>query len=710
MNRVIAILDTREGIGQNVISLSVGLTTAIQTGDECALINLNFDSYQTFPIFLGVKPEKSIQDLFNVIDKLDSKMAKGFFTKYRNNFYFLDLPSTSILHPRIDKISLLVSFLREIFKFSFVMVERKITERTMALLDGSDFLLIITSPHLLSINDARKVIEDLKKQHYPLDFCSLVINMADIKGGIPVKTIKETLGVNVVSEIPFDPLVITSINEGILPIEKYPHSSFSRAIKKLGNFLIEEDQKEEKESIFKWASIKLEQRVKERKEEQAEEKKEEVTELSPEEAKIALKKKIHQRLLEEFDLKEWNIHTQDESQKQALYKRVRGIIENLIAEEASLPLNRDERSEVVTELVDEVLGLGPLEKFLRDETISEIMVNGPQKIYIEKAGKIYLTDARFTSTEQLMTVIDRILSPIGRRVDESSPLVDARLPDGSRVNVIIPPLSLIGPVITIRKFVAKRLDMDDLVRLGSLTREMVEFLRVCVILRKNILVSGGTGSGKTTLLNMLSSFIPEDERIVTIEDSAELRLRQEHVISLESKPPNIEGKGAIPIRRLVINALRMRPDRIVVGECRGGEALDMLQAMNTGHDGSLTTIHANSPKDAISRLTTMVLMAGTELPERAIREQIASAINIIVQTARLKDGSRKVVKISEVIPLEAGEMKIQDLFYFEQLGYDENKKVVGRFRKCGVLPTFFDEIKIMGLELSEDIFKDEVKV
>ncbi|RLD17312.1 MAG: CpaF family protein [Caldiserica bacterium] len=456
--------------------------------------------------------------------------------------------------------------------------------------------------------------------------------------------------------------------------------------------------------------MKLEQRVKERKEEQAEEKKEEVTELSPEEAKIALKKKIHQRLLEEFDLKEWNIHTQDESQKQALYKRVRGIIENLIAEEASLPLNRDERSEVVTELVDEVLGLGPLEKFLRDETISEIMVNGPQKIYIEKAGKIYLTDARFTSTEQLMTVIDRILSPIGRRVDESSPLVDARLPDGSRVNVIIPPLSLIGPVITIRKFVAKRLDMDDLVRLGSLTREMVEFLRVCVILRKNILVSGGTGSGKTTLLNMLSSFIPEDERIVTIEDSAELRLRQEHVISLESKPPNIEGKGAIPIRRLVINALRMRPDRIVVGECRGGEALDMLQAMNTGHDGSLTTIHANSPKDAISRLTTMVLMAGTELPERAIREQIASAINIIVQTARLKDGSRKVVKISEVIPLEAGEMKIQDLFYFEQLGYDENKKVVGRFRKCGVLPTFFDEIKIMGLELSEDIFKDEVKV
>jgi len=305
-----------------------------------------------------------------------------------------------------------------------------------------------------------------------------------------------------------------------------------------------------------------------------------------------------------------------------------------------------------------------------------------------------------------MTVIDRILAPIGRRVDESSPLVDARLQDGSRVNVIIPPLSLIGPTITIRKFVTRRLGIDDLVRLASITPDMVKFLEGCVKLRKNILISGGTGSGKTTLLNMVSSFIPSDERIVTIEDSAELRLKQRHVITLESKPPNIEGKGAIPIRRLVINALRMRPDRIIIGECRGAEALDMLQAMNTGHDGSLTTIHANSPKDAISRLTTMVIMAGTELPQKAILEQIASAINIIVQTARLSDGSRKIVKVTEVLGLDGDRINMQDLFYFEQKGLDEKRKVVGEFKKCGVLPSFFNEFEIHGIEMPESIFRE----
>ena len=395
----------------------------------------------------------------------------------------------------------------------------------------------------------------------------------------------------------------------------------------------------------------------------------------------------------------------DKKRFEEIKKKTREIIENIIANETGLILSREARAKVVYELVDEVLGLGPLESFLRDDSISEIMVNGPDDIFIEKAGKITLSGSRFTSEEQLTTVIDRILAPIGRRVDESSPLVDARLQDGSRVNVIIPPLSLIGPTITIRKFVAKRMGMEDLIRMNSITQDIVDFLKICVLLRKNMFISGGTGSGKTTLLNMLSSFIPEDERIVTVEDSAELSLRQKHVVTLESKPPNIEGKGAVPIRTLVINCLRMRPDRIIVGECRGGEALDMLQAMNTGHDGSMTTLHANTPKDAIQRLTTLVIMAGTELPEKAIKEQIASAMDIIIQTTRLSDGSRKIVNVTEMVGLDNGELKLQDLFCFHQAGLDKDRKVVGEFKATGALPSFYEDIGIQGLKLSKEIFK-----
>ncbi|HEX7226042.1 MAG TPA: CpaF family protein, partial [Candidatus Limnocylindria bacterium] len=334
---------------------------------------------------------------------------------------------------------------------------------------------------------------------------------------------------------------------------------------------------------------------------------------------------------------------------------VRRQIEELfgkIADEEGLALTRAERVRMLEQITDEILGLGPLEPLLRDETITELMVNGPQQVYIEREGKLELTNVTFQNDEHVMKIIQRIIAPIGRRVDESSPMVDARLADGSRVNAIIPPLSLVGPVITIRKFSATPFTVDDLVRFGTATPEMFEFLEACVKARLNIFVSGGTGSGKTTMLNILSSFIPDDERIVTIEDAAELQLRQEHVVTLEARPSNIEGKGAIPIRELVRNALRMRPDRIVVGECRSGEALDMLQAMNTGHDGSMSTGHANTPRDMLSRLETMVLMAGMDLPLKAIREQISSAVDLIVHQNRLKDGTRKITNITEVQGME----------------------------------------------------------
>ena len=385
---------------------------------------------------------------------------------------------------------------------------------------------------------------------------------------------------------------------------------------------------------------------------------------------------------------------------------VRRQIEELfgkIADEEGLALTRAERVRMLEQITDEILGLGPLEPLLRDETLTEVMVNGPQQVYIERDGKIELTNVTFQNDEHVMKIIQRIIAPIGRRVDESSPMVDARLADGSRVNAIIPPLSLVGPVITIRKFSATPYTVDDLVRFGTATPEMFEFLEACVKARLNIFVAGGTGSGKTTMLNILSSFIPDDERIVTIEDAAELQLRQEHVVTLEARPSNIEGKGAIPIRELVRNSLRMRPDRIIVGECRSAEALDMLQAMNTGHDGSMSTGHANTPRDMLSRLETMVLMAGMDLPLRAIREQVSSAVDLIVHQNRLKDGTRKIVNITEVQGMEGDVIVMQDVFVFEQTGVSEGK-IQGRLKPTGIRPHFAERFETMGVHLPPNIF------
>jgi pilus assembly protein CpaF len=377
---------------------------------------------------------------------------------------------------------------------------------------------------------------------------------------------------------------------------------------------------------------------------------------------------------------------------------------NTILDSENIVLTRTERARMFESIAADILGFGPLETLLNDTEISEIMVNGPRNIYIERKGKLTKSDVIFNNDEHVMRVIDRIISPLGRRCDESSPMVDARLPDGSRVNAVIRPISLVGPCLSIRKFKKEGITVEDMIRFGSLTREMAEFLSASVRARLNVVVSGGTGSGKTTTLNALSSFIPEDERIITVENAAELQLRQDHVVTLESRPPNVEGKGEISIRDLVINCLRMRPERIVVGECRGGEALEMLQAMNTGHDGSMTTLHANTPRDAISRIETMVLMAGMDLPVRAIREQIAAAINVIVQQARLKDGSRKIINITEVQGMEGDVVVLQDVFVFEQTGLDERGKIIGQLRPTGIRPKFVEAFESQNIYLPPNIF------
>lgn len=388
-------------------------------------------------------------------------------------------------------------------------------------------------------------------------------------------------------------------------------------------------------------------------------------------------------------------------------KEVRRMVENICAEEVrnnpfAVPLGDRER--LVDELISEIMGLGPIEPFLQDSSVSEVMVNGPDSIYIERSGHLIKTETRFRNAEHLMHIIDRIVSAVGRRVDESSPMVDARLLDGSRVNVIIPPLSLIGPCLTIRKFSRDVLTVDKMIEFGSFDERMAQFLEACVRGRLNIVVSGGTGSGKTTLLNVLSSYVPESERIVTLEDSAELQLHQDNLVTLETRPANIEGEGEISMRDLVRNALRMRPDRIIVGEVRTGEALDMLQAMNTGHDGSMTTAHANSARDLLSRLETMVLMSGMELPLRAIRSQIASAVDIVVQIARMRDGSRKIINISEITGMEGDIITMQDLFRFEQQGIDSDGRLRGEFVTTGLRPMCSEKLELNGIHLPMDLF------
>jgi pilus assembly protein CpaF len=409
-----------------------------------------------------------------------------------------------------------------------------------------------------------------------------------------------------------------------------------------------------------------------------------------------LKARVQNRLLAELD------PTMDITRVGEVRNTIQDLFEQVLAEE-NIVLTRQERHRLFEQIAAEILGFGPLQPLLEDETITEIMVNGAKNIYIERGGKISRMPISFESDDHVMRIIDRIVAPLGRRIDESSPYVDARLPDGSRVNAIIPPISLVGPVLTIRKFAKNPITLEQLIEYGTLTQEIIEFLRACVLSKLNIVISGGTGSGKTTLLNVLSQFIPGDERIVTIENAAELQLRQEHVVTLESRPPNIEGRGEVTIRSLVINSLRMRPDRIIVGEIRDEAALDMLQAMNTGHDGSMTTAHSNSPRDSLARVETMVMMAGMDLPVRAIREQVSSAIDLVVHQERMRDGDRKVVQITEVSGMEGDVITMTDIFVFEQTGFEDGR-VIGRFRPTGLRPKFMDKIETSGIHLPASTF------
>jgi pilus assembly protein CpaF len=544
--------------------------------------------------------------------------------------------------------------------------------------------VVVLEPNLLGTAAARTLIGDLAKYGVPLSRIWIATNLRGGRTEIAARELEKALGGTVIAEIPGrgDRTYAKAVEAFAKKLASAPHESPLTTLRAASNVGTAQSPFSTSGTTGSDPAADARPQKPERR---------------SSEKRDRLKAEIHEQVTKRIDVVAASrAHT--DGQKIAELRAQIGEVTGVLLGERSDIDTVEERAELQQEIIDELLGLGPLEDLMRDAAVSEIMVNGPETIYVERGGKLTLTDRRFNDGRHLRTIIERIIAPLGRRIDESSPMVDARLPDGSRVNAIIEPLSLDGSTLTIRRFGTKRLAMDDLVRFGSIVPEATSLLRAMVESRLNMVVSGGTGSGKTTFLNILSNYIPDGERIVTIEDAAELLLNQRHVVRLESRPANIEGRGAVMIRDLVKNSLRMRPDRIVVGECRGGEALDMLQAMNTGHDGSLTTLHANTPRDALSRLETLVLMAGFDLPIKAIREQVASAVDVIVQIERMRDGTRKVTSISEVVGMEGDIVTMQELVRYQARGVDSEGKVLGDFQYTGVQPHYTSRFEEAGID------------
>jgi Flp pilus assembly CpaF family ATPase len=639
----------------------------------------------------GLPDGPTVAEIAGRLNRFDEQAIRGFFPKAHCGVEVACLAEHPAQALEITSQQLLKAL--QLFKaaFDWVVMDGLTgwDSLTLGLLDASDLVLMVCSPDLLGVKRERQDSLRYQELKFPARKIGLLLNRCTLPEALGAADLEKSLpGHTVWASVPFDAHATEALNSQRELAGLFPNAPFAKAVRGLAARILALNPAAgagmpagaSAEGVSWDGHAKVD--------------------------RVRIKERIHELLLENPELKSLASEPARTPATQALLReKVEGVVTSLMAMEAPELTNREEREVLVREVVDEALGLGPLEDLIRNPEVTEIMVNRRDQIYVEQKGKLTLTAKHFLSDKQLMTVIERIVAPLGRRIDESQPYVDARLADGSRVNAIIPPLALKGPTLTIRKFSKQRLLVSDLIRYGSLTQDMADFLGASVLARKNIVISGGTGSGKTTLLNIVSSYIPEDERIITVEDAAELNLPQPHVITLESRPANIEGKGAVTIRDLVRNCLRMRPDRIVVGECRGGEALDMLQAMNTGHDGSLTTAHANTPRDVIARLETMVLMSGMDLPVRAIREQIAGAVDLVVQQTRLQDGSRKITQISEVTGIEEGGVVLKDVFVFKQSGLDKNGSVQGEYKAMGYVPTFAKELAARGIELDEKMFK-----
>ncbi len=725
MAQIISIFSTKGGVGRTFIATNLAVAVARKfKGKRVLLLDMDLELPGDMARLLNLKPAKALSSLFleGNKDSYSPIELKEYIIRHPDSgLYFssFTLHSRDILGVHLDDkfLTTILKDLRQEYEYIIADNGRVFSKLLISFLEQTNLILLVVNPDMLSVSQAKESVEILQSLYFPLNMMKVVLNRAESLGGVAWREVKTALPCDMIARIPSEGKIVGSaLNSQVPVVLDSPRCRASVVLEALADDLITHYEyfipQQELDAIFlsqpltkektflQDAAITLESLSLESR--PSVDKK-----IGPEERIDELKQRIHKRIIQELDLRRLDRVAGDMAKVEGLRERTIKVISNALAEEAgSLISSREERERIVKEIVDEALGLGPLEDLIKDQEITDILVNNKNQIYIEKRGKLQRSDKRFVSNEQVRQIIERIVAPLGRRIDESMPMVDARLADGSRVNAIIPPLSLTGPTLTIRKFGTERLKIFDLESLNTLNSVMSEFLKACVLLRKNIIVSGGTGSGKTTVLNVLSEFVPDGERIITIEDAAELKLHHEHWIRLESRPPNIEGKGAITVRDLFRNTLRMRPDRIVIGECRGPESLDMLQAMNTGHDGSMTTIHANSTQDVLARLDSLILMSGIEIPLRAIREMIASAVDIIVHTARLADGTRKVTQITEITGmLDEVHIGLKDIFAFRQVSTDEQGKIQGSFQPTGTIPTFFEEFRKRGIPLPEDIFK-----
>jgi len=714
MAKRIVIFSTKGGVGKTLIASNLAVALGAEGKNVCLI---DFDTHVVGDMahMLNLNPQRSIADLMNFLQKQPQQTKKSDFI-IKTNFSNVDFlagisrpQQAAHLYPEMVKE--VFSFLDKDYDYIISDVGEIFNNVFLSALNQANLMLLVVTPDVLSVYQTKWMLETLQVLHFPLSMIRLVLNRAESLSSISWQEIRNNIPLEIIEKIPSEGRAVNqAVNQGVPVVIDSPRSRIAQSILELARVLYTDkklfvdirniDEISLKEAVVdKSGQFWKEQDLSEPVIEPSLEDKDQI---------LVLKRRIHARLIDGMNIKKINLDVfSDHRKTKELRDKAEVLVANLLVEEAgSFISSQDVRKKVIKDILDEALGLGPLEDLLADPDITDIMVNNKDEIFVEKRGKIELTSKKFLSNEQVRTIIERIIAPIGRRIDESVPMVDARLSDGSRVNAIIPPLALTGPTLTIRKFRKERFKTKDLVNFGALTPEMADFIRASVLCRKNMIVSGGTGSGKTTVLNALSEHIPNDERIITLEDAAELKLNQAHWIRLESRPPNIEGKGAVAIRDLFRNTLRMRPDRIIVGECRGTESLDMLQAMNTGHDGSMTTIHANSTQDVLSRLDSMILMSGIELPVRAIREMIASAVDVIVHTARLSDGSRKVMAISEISGMKDElHITLNDIFVFKQTGVDAQGKVQGYFTATGYKPSFLDEIRVRGIVISEDIFK-----
>jgi septum site-determining protein MinD len=730
MAQVISIFSTKGGVGKTLITANLAVSLAKDQAKQVCLVDLDLQVVGDMAKMLNLAPQKSMVDLMHIFKKQQESKAKteaqttalwpeikkaDFLTRSSLGLDFLP----GVIKPQqsgylySEQIKDVFAFLSQDYNYIIVDAGKNFTDTFVAVLNQANLILLVVTPDILSVYQTKWALDTLQFLHFPLVMVKLILNRAESVSSISWQEVRTVLPVDIISRIPSEGRIVgLALNAAVPVVIDSPRARISLAIKKLAQQLTIEkelfiEHKEIGQIGLKEGTLEKDREFWQK--QGLSEPLEEPTESDEGDEIILLKRRIHSRLIEELNLKRLDLKVfSDYKKKKDLKDKAEVMVTNFMAEEAgSFVSSSQVRKKLVKEILDEALGLGPLEDLLADPEITDIMVNNKDEVYIERHGKIELTSKKFISDGQLRTIIERIIAPIGRRIDESVPMVDARLADGSRVNAIIPPVSLTGPGITIRKFRKEKFKVEELLGFGAFNQAMIDFLKAGVFCRKNMIVSGGTGSGKTTILNLLSQFIPNSERIVTIEDAAELKLSQEHWVRLESRPPNIEGKGAITIRDLFRNTLRMRPDRIIVGECRGIETLDMLQAMNTGHDGSMTTVHANSTYDVLARFDSMILMSGVELPIRAIREMVASAIDLVVHTARLSDGSRKILQITEIAGMrDELHIDIKDIFVFKQTGLDKDTgKVLGNFCASGYIPSFLDEIRIRGISLPENIFK-----